>query len=1107
MNTSHHHSRGAWARALIVLAIALWAVPPVSPNSQAAPDQSWSVENPGGPTKPLEFTATEGTWISVDVSPDGRNIAFDLLGHIYEMPVGGGDARRLTEGRSWNLSPRYSPDGTRLAFTSDRNGQHDVWVLERQSGKLQNLSNASQNVSRPSWAPDGRRLFAGTTAGLTAYGLRGESTVVIENRSGLASVAPGGTHLYLEQSRPLYPFEFNPYVIVNSGARIERHDLQSGETEVYIERPGGAFNPAVSPDGRTLAYLHRDIDDTALVLHDLQTREERIVLRALEPDRQEGGGYSGPYANMAWHPDSKQVFVSFGGGIHGVNAATGQATRVPVRAPVRRELTETLRYPTTLPDKVSRTRSHRWASRTPSGVLHEALGDLWLGDGAGARNLTNSEAHETSPVWDPTTETVYYASWADDEHGSVYALRSRSGERERLTTIPSQYGSLALSPDGNVLAYVRGTGGLQRGLWLSNETRFELVVRESGRERVVTTVSGRELQYANFAAKIPPNVQFGPDGRTLYFTEFVEDALVLKRVGLDGGDERVLYRFPHAAEAALSPDLQWIALREYHRSFITPFQVSGSAIAVSAFDQQGFTLRVDAEDGGYFTWSRDGKTLGWTRAAAFYEKDIADIVKEDERSGLTAGEQPASAEQWRGPRVPGSTARRIDLAREFALDEPKTSVAFTGVRVITMNPQRSILENATVVIQGHKIAAIGTGVKIPAEARVFNLAGHTIMPGLVDAHAHPHIDHSALHVIEQRPPYFHGALAYGVTTMMEVYGNEFRDGWMSDMLMAGKITGPRLFTTGSPIYGSRQGRVRMYRPFDTIAGAREQLRWNKDHGAIAVKDYAQSTRKRRHLTAMAARDLGLNVLSESSGNPQMNLTQIMDGVTGIEHSMGLASFYDDMVRFWSGSKAGMTPTLIVAYGGRMGEGWMHQRERLWEDKKLTKFILPEHLMRLRRTTHMPPEDYWARTMASALRKLYAAGTSLHVGAHGQLLGLDTHWELEILTEGGFSAAQALEMGTIKGATHLGLDRAIGSLEPGKLADLIVLRENPLQDIKQTKSIRYVVKNGVVYDGEDAARVYPNPRPAGSMYFRPRSGATSTSTAGSAIAAAPPQRKP
>ena len=96
--------------------------------------------------------------------------------------------------------------------------------------------------------------------------------MLIENRSGVATVEPGGRGLYFEQGRPLYPFEFNPYAIVNSGARIERHDLISGDTEVHIERPGGAFNPALSPDGRTLAYLNRDVDDTVLVLQNLETR-------------------------------------------------------------------------------------------------------------------------------------------------------------------------------------------------------------------------------------------------------------------------------------------------------------------------------------------------------------------------------------------------------------------------------------------------------------------------------------------------------------------------------------------------------------------------------------------------------------------------------------------------------------------------------------------------------------------------------------------------------------------------------------------------------------------------------------------------------------------
>lgn len=1045
---------------------------------QSAADQ-WDIEDPAGPVDLLEFEAVEGTWMSLDVSPDGRRILFDLLGHIYEIPVQGGEARPLTGGRSWNLSPRYSPDGSLIAFSSDRDGSHDIWVMNRQGGDLRNISRSDENVFRPFWMPDGEQIVSG----MTLYTLQGEGTPLAADRSGMAMPEPGGEGLYLEhRASALYPFSFNPYVVPPGGWRIEYQELVTGHRNTIAGRPGGAFSPAVSPDGNRLAYLNRDNDETILLLQNLPDRTERVLLRGLDPDRQEGGGHAGPWPNIAWHPDGESVYLSSGGRILAVDIDSGESRTVEFRAPVRREITRAPQTVSEVPHGTARTRYQRWATRTPHGILFETLGDLWLKREGSFENLTRSATHETSPVMDPRSGTLYYASWCDDEHGSIRALVP-GGTPETVTRVPSQYGSLTLSPDGRTLAYVRGTGDLEQGYPLSNETEFEILLNEDGVEQRLAHISGRELQYANIATKIPPHLRFSPDAETLYFSEFVRDTLVISSIGRDGNGRQILVRFPHATEVSISPDMRWVAFREYHRSFLTPFETARQQEVISAYDGDGFTLRVDSEDGGGFTWIDDGETLGWSRAAAFYEKPVQRIVAEDERNGLTRAQQIAPPEAWRGNRVPGSTAVRSDLAVEYSVAAPASGIALRGVRVITMNPDREEIEGATLLIDGDRIEAVGTDLQIPAGYRIFDLEGHTVMPGIVDAHSHPHIEHSMLHVIEQRPPYLHSALAYGITTMIEVYGTEMRDGWISDMLRAGKITGPRLYTTGSPIYGRRTGRPRLYRPTGTLADAFDQLRWNRDHGAVAIKDYVQMERMRRHHTVRAAREMGMYVLSESASNPQMNLTQLLDGIAGLEHSMALDTFYDDMIRFWQASGAGITPTLGVLYGAPMGEGQFFQREKLWEDEKLTRFIPPSHLMRIRRATRLWEEDIRTAEMARAMHRLHQAGVPVLLGGHGQMMGLDVHWEMEMLAEGGFTPREVLEIATLKGARHHRLDHEIGSIEPGKRADLVVLRDNPLEDIRNSRSIRYVLINGFVHSGDDASRVWPDPQPAQPFYYR------------------------
>ena len=152
----------------------------------------------------------------------------------------------------------------------------------------------------------------------------------------------------------------------------------------------------------------------------------------------------------------------------------------------------------------------------------------------------------------------------------------------------------------------------------------------------------------------------------------------------------------------------------------------------------------------------------------------------------------------------------------------------------------------------------------------------------------------------------------------------------------------------------------MHRTIDSLEDALEHVQFNKDHGATAMKDYSNHERSARQYLAEASRRLGVNLITESFGNPQMNLSQIVDGFTGLEHSMGLEPFYDDVVRLFAASKIGMTPTLVVVYNGPSGQGYFDFTERYWKNEKLLNFFRKDYLLRFRRSPKLWKDDhYWA----------------------------------------------------------------------------------------------------------------------------------------------------
>jgi imidazolonepropionase-like amidohydrolase/Tol biopolymer transport system component len=1016
----------------------------------------WDIEDSGAPSSVLEFTATEGTWIGVDVAPDGKTIVFDLLGHLYELPVGGGEATPLTSGRSWNMLPRYSPDGVWIGFTSDRGGSNDLWVLERSTGDLRNISQMDLPVFQCTWSRDGRHLYGSALdmkvrTPLYQFNLYGEHNELIPAPRRRMTVDlmwehPSEEGIYFGQGGGSLPA---------SGPRIKRFDMRTGETSVYIDRPGGAAMPIISPDGKYLAYVHVDDDETVLVLHELQTRNENVLVRGLDRGRFESANFYGAYPNMSWHPNGREIFLTYGGKIHAVDIGAGTTSDIPFKAPVSREIDETIRFTVNVPQEKARTRSHRWSQPADDGVLYETLGDLWFLEDGKRKNLTNSAAHETNPVFDLHKGIVYYASWTDDEFGAIYLRALKGGRRKRITTTPSQYGSLALSGDGKMLAYVCGAPDIRTGAHLERQTKFELhVYSEDDGNAKVTDIEWTSNRYG----KRPPTIRFAPDNKWIFFTEYVADTLTMKRINMSGLGERTIYRFPNATRVVVSPNFEWIAFREYHRTFVTPFEFMGKTLTVSAADKKGFTKRVDNdEDGDFVEWTDDGEALYWTRGQHHCLKRLEDILGD------------------------GETVEKVDLSFEYEIDNPRSIIALTGVRVITMNGERDVIENATILVEDQQITAVGPDVTVPRGAKSYDLHGHTVMPGMFDAHGHYGSPISALNVIEQRLYGLRANLAYGVTTMYDVYGTTQKDFWVSDMLQAGKISGPRIYSVGDPVFVTKY-RSKMHRPIASQQDADEVARFNKDHGAAALKDYSNHTRKARRQLARACRENGLNLVAESFADLQMNLTQLIDGFTGLEHTMGITPLYDDVLRLFEASDIGMTPTLIVVYNGPSGEQYFHMRERLWEDEKLLNFYRQDELVRYRRPRHFFDDDFYHMEMAAELKKLYERGGLLQMGAHGQMMGLGAHWEMEMFVHGGFTPHEAIEIATINGFTHHGLDHVLGSIEPGKLADLVVMAKNPLGDIRDSRSIVYVMKNGVLYSGDDASRIYPDPAPAQDMYF-------------------------
>ena len=1039
---------------------------------------TWDVNKPGESFNYTthKFTTTQGTWMNLDVSPDGKTIVFDMLGDIYTMPIQGGNAKAIRTGIAFEVQPRYSPDGKYISFTSDAGGGDNIWIMNTQGKEAKQITKESfRLLNNAVWTPDSKYLIArkhftssrSLGAGeLWQYHITGGSGIqVVKKKNDQQDinepwVSSDAKHLYYSEdmySGGFFQYNKDPNKQIYA---IKRYNLVSGERQTITGGPGGAARPTVSPDGAMLAFVRRVGEKTVLYIHDLETGQEYPIYDGLNKDQQEAWAIFGVYPNFDWLPNNKELIIWSGGSFQRINTETLAVTPINFQADVSIDLAQTVKTNTPIERDQFTPKVIRHARTSPDGktLVFSALGHLYkktLPKGTPER-LTASTDFEFEPSFSPSGNEIIYVTWNDLEKGTISFLDINEGEPVKLTTEKAIYRTPSYSKDAKQIVYRKQAGNTDQGITFTKNPGI-YVMDQDGQNPTKITNYGE-------------NPMFNNDGSRIYLqtggTYFGSLTKKLISVNLQGHDEREHVISKYANHIVPSPDNKWVAFTNLHKAYIAPMPQIGKPLTLDGKSNNVPVQQIAKDAGVNLHWSSNSNTIMWTLGDEYYSNTL-----QDKFSFVPSGKQTPT-------NMPDSG---LKVGLNALVDKPSGRIAFRDARIITMNGNQ-VIENGVIVVNGDHIEAIGSAaeVTIPDDCKIIVATGKTIMPGLVDSHAHIGGFRAGLPV--QNNWQFAANLAYGVTTAHDPSANTETVFTLSELQKAGELVGPRLYSTGFILYGA-DGDFKAV--INNLEDARSSIARTKAFGAKSVKSYNQPRREQRQQVLQAAREQNINVVPEGGSTFFHNLTMVIDGHTGVEHNIPVAPVYKDVLEIWGASGTGYTPTLIVNYGGLNGELYYYQRDNVWEDEKLLKFT-PRSVIdsRSKHRTMAPIKEYENGhiLVAKTAKDLVAAGVKLNMGAHGQLQGLGAHWETWMLASGGLSNHEALKAATINGANYIGAGQDIGSLEVGKLADLIVLDKNPLEFIENTKTIEHVMINGRLYDTNTLNEVGNNPKPRAPFYW-------------------------
>ena len=1003
----------------------------------------WSVEEVHGPARKVSFTVDEGTWISLDVSPDGRTIVFDLLGDLYTLPIAGGKATRLTSGTRWDAAPRYSPDGTTILFNSDPSGSDQLWTMPAGGGAPKQITTDGRFLYlQGSWDPSGSFVFGlrqarpFTPTDFVMLHLGGGAGTVVADTGAVSLVASA-------DGRWLYHASLIGET--SAASRIVRIDRRTGERLTIISGYEQLRRPMASPDGRWLAFAATIDAKPRLVVRDLESGADKVLYTGLDYLPIWGGDDLDGLPGYAFTPDNQSIVFAANGKIRRVQVSTGAASVIPFSVDVDLTVTERIAVKHKLDDGAFSPKVLHWVQRLDANrFVVQAAGKLYRYDVSSrqATAFAPGGGLQYAPAVSPDGGSIAWVDWTDATSGRLMIAPASGGSPRALGVRSGRYQGVSWSPDGKKLVLAE-----QRlepdGLTEQGYVIHWVEVDRGDRLHTVLSLPPR-----GGWRKPSQRPTFDAGGERIYFID-PGSGTRLCSIALDGDGRRCHAKFNSADEIVPSPDGKWVAFGEMQNAYLAPLpQVGADPIEVSVDGGPVPTFLLGPQ-GDFFYWRDGGKKIQWSWAKQVYEVDLAQV---------SSGQKTS----------PATTTISFEIPRAM----PKGQVLLRNARIITMRGDE-VIERGDLLVANGRIAGVGAvgSVTAPAGATTMDMSGKTIVPGFIDLHAHYIIDGAQWQgdVHHEQDAHLLTNLAYGVTTWRDPSVGSRTLFALSEMVEAGTTVGPRLHGTGDIFI--------KYDPIccglpKSLEDARRIVRNQKALGATSIKEHTVPRRDHVQWIIQASREEGLQVVEDPARGPRKELRPLMDGATSLEHAYSALPMKQDVVQLFARTGTFYVPTLVV----NPMESFFVTTMNPHDDAKLRRFV-PHARLDAEILSHnkmfMPHEvPTWH---AEPLKDIVRAGGKVGMGSHGQLQGLGAHWEIWAMASAGLTPLEAIRTATATAAEAMGMEDDLGSLEVGKLADLIVLDRSPLLDLKNTNSIRYVMKAGTLWDGDTMDEVWPTKR--------------------------------